>query len=71
MSLKAAEHVAVLAGGARSVITFTPADLLSFFYMKGARVLRAVSSDLRDAAAAFTFEITWNDSEGHFPSAPW
>jgi Leucine-rich repeat (LRR) protein len=50
------ESAAVLAGGERSVINFTPA-LLSFSDMKGATVLRAVSSEIRDAVATFP----WND----------
>jgi len=57
LRLNIAVPVAVLAGGERSVIAVEASVLLSFFHMKGAMVLRAVSSELRDAIAAFT----WND----------
>jgi hypothetical protein len=53
---------AVLGGGERSVIAFTVA-LLSFFNMKRATVLRAVSSELRDAITAFPW-----DENTHVPA---
>lgn len=51
-----AEPAAVLAGGERSVIVVTTAALLGFSCMEEATVLRAVSSDFRDATAAFIWD---------------
>jgi hypothetical protein len=42
-------------GGERSVIVVTT-SLLGYFDMKGATVLRAISSELRDAIVAFPWE---------------
>jgi len=55
MRQNTAEPAAVLAGGERSVVVVSSAALLRFFCMKGATALRAVSSELRDAIAAFAW----------------
>jgi hypothetical protein len=55
--MSTAELAAVFAGGEQSVIDVEALALLRFFRMKGATVLRAVSTEHRDAIAAFN----WND----------
>ena len=74
--LNTAQPAAALAGGERSVIIITTA-LPSFFNMQGAAVLRTVTSELRDAIAAFPWDAAQSTGViGHvvqwrscFPSA--
>lgn len=60
MALTLEQPAAQLSGGERSVIVVTSA-LLNSFDIKGATVLRAVSSEFRDAIASFP----WDDQCAH------